>query len=134
MITAQLRLVNKPIIPYSIGQTATLQSRPLHFKHLFADGQQIIIALTLTPILVPSIARSSTLISNKLSLKKDKDGDIALPDAPKEIKVEANETLKVALPNKYDSNRKNLKSFILQVEIYFNFNEDKFDNYIAKSL
>ena len=70
-------------------------------------------ALTLTLISVLSITKSSTLISNKLSLKKDKDSDIALLDAPKEIKVEVNETLKVALLNKYDSNRKNLKSFIL---------------------
>ena len=70
-------------------------------------------APTPTPTPVPSITRSSTLSSNKLSLKKDKDGDIALLDAPKEIKVEANKTLKVALPNKYDGNRKNLKSFIL---------------------
>ena len=70
-------------------------------------------ALTPTPILVLSITRSSTLISNKLSLKKDKDSDIALLDAPKEIKVEVNETLKVAFPNKYNSNRKNLKLFIL---------------------
>ena len=70
-------------------------------------------APTLTPILVPSITRSSTSSSSKLSLKKDKDSDIALPDTPKEIKVEANKTLKVALLNKYDSNYKNLKSFIL---------------------
>ena len=70
-------------------------------------------APTLTPILVPSITRSSTLISNKLSLKKDKDSDITLLNALKEIKVEVNETLKVTLPNKYDSNRKNLKLFIL---------------------
>ena len=70
-------------------------------------------APTPTPILVPSIAGSSTLISNKLSLKKDKDSDIALLDTPKEIKVKVNETLKVAFPNKYDGNRKNLKLFIL---------------------
>ena len=70
-------------------------------------------ALTPTLILVPSIAGSSTLISNKLSLRKDKDGDITLLDTPKEIKVEVNKTLKVTFPNKYDSNRKNLKLFIL---------------------
>ena len=42
-----------------------------------------------------------------------KDNDITLLDAPKEIKVKVNETLKVTLPNKYNNNRKNLKLFIL---------------------
>ena len=70
-------------------------------------------APTPTLILILSITESSTLSSNKLSLKKDKDSDITLLDAPKEIKVEVNKTLKVILPNKYDSNYKNLKLFIL---------------------
>ena len=69
-------------------------------------------APTPTPTPTPSAAGSSTA-SSKPSPKTDKDGDIVLPDAPKEFKVEANEILKVALLDKYDSNYKNLKIFIL---------------------
>ena len=69
-------------------------------------------APTPTPTPTPSVAGNSTL-SSKLSLKIDKDSDIILLDTPKEFKIKANETLKVALLNKYDNNYKNLKIFIL---------------------
>ena len=69
-------------------------------------------APTPTPTPTPSITRSSTSDS-KPSLKIDKDSNIVLLDASKEFKVKANETLKVALLDKYNSNYKNLKIFIL---------------------
>ena len=52
-------------------------------------------------------------MSSKPSTKIDKDSDIILPNAFKEFKIEANETLKVALLDKYNSNYKNLEIFIL---------------------
>ena len=49
--------------------------------------------------------------------------------------IELKEAVKVALPDKFDSNRRNLMTFLLQMDIYFSFNEEKFkDNYNAKSL
>ena len=49
--------------------------------------------------------------------------------------IELKEAIKVALPDKFDGNRRNLTTFLLQMDIYFSFNEEKFeDNYNAKSL
>ncbi|RDL30191.1 uncharacterized protein BP5553_10469 [Venustampulla echinocandica] len=58
-----------------------------------------------------------------------------MSDLPYKFKVEANESIRVAFPDKYNSNRKDLETFIFQVEIYFNFNYEKFEaNYNQQSL
>ena len=39
------------------------------------------------------------------------------------------------MPDKFDGNRRNLIAFLLQIDLYFSFNEEKFnDNYTSKSL
>jgi len=58
--------------------------------------------------------------------------DIEMTDAPKEITI--NETLKIALPDKYQGSRQELDTFLLQLEIYFRFNEDKFTTKESKSI
>ncbi|APA15655.1 hypothetical protein sscle_15g104250 [Sclerotinia sclerotiorum 1980 UF-70] len=64
----------------------------------------------------------------------DKDGDIAMGgiEDPKEITV--TETLKVALPDRFTGNRQELETFLLQLEIYFQFNQDKFNHDADKSV
>ncbi|APA12629.1 hypothetical protein SS1G_03725 [Sclerotinia sclerotiorum 1980 UF-70] len=64
----------------------------------------------------------------------DKDGDIAMGgiEDPKEITV--TETLKVALPDRFTGNRQELETFLLQFEIYFQFNQDKFNHDADKSV
>ena len=47
-----------------------------------------------------------------------------MPNAP--IISELRETLCVKLPNTYSGNRKELEVFLLQVELYTHFNDDKF--------
>jgi hypothetical protein len=46
-------------------------------------------------------------------------------DEPHEITI--TETLRVALPDKYKGDRRKLEIFLLQVEIYITFNQDKFN-------
>jgi hypothetical protein len=72
----------------------------------------------------------------------DRDGDVDMnqedvdsnsnEDEPRELRLQ--ETLKVALPDKYSSNRKELDIFLLQLGMYFRFNADKFTTRDAKSL
>ncbi|EDO02460.1 hypothetical protein SS1G_04936 [Sclerotinia sclerotiorum 1980 UF-70] len=50
----------------------------------------------------------------------------------KEITV--TETLKVALPDRFTGNRQELETFLLQLEIYFQFNQDKFNHDADKSV
>ena len=47
-----------------------------------------------------------------------------MTDAP--IISELRETLRVKLPDTYSGNRKELEVFLLQVELYTHFNDDKF--------
>ncbi|RAL61048.1 hypothetical protein DID88_010389 [Monilinia fructigena] len=54
-----------------------------------------------------------------------------MTDAPKEITI--NETLKIALPDKYQGSRQELDTFLLQLEIYFRFNQDKFTEKESKN-
>ncbi|RAL65789.1 hypothetical protein DID88_005454 [Monilinia fructigena] len=58
--------------------------------------------------------------------------DVEMTDAPKEITI--NETLKIALPDKYQGSRQELDTFLLQLEIYFRFNQDKFTEKESKSI
>ncbi|KAM0179983.1 hypothetical protein ACHAPF_002516, partial [Botrytis cinerea] len=58
--------------------------------------------------------------------------DIEMIDALKEIII--NETLKIALSNKYQGSRQKLDTFLLQFEIYFRFNKDKFIIKESKSI
>ncbi|APA10081.1 predicted protein [Sclerotinia sclerotiorum 1980 UF-70] len=64
----------------------------------------------------------------------DKDGDIAMGgiEDPKEITV--TETLKVAMSDRFTGNRQELETFLLQLEIYFQFNQDKFNHDADKSV
>ncbi|APA10028.1 hypothetical protein sscle_05g047980 [Sclerotinia sclerotiorum 1980 UF-70] len=64
----------------------------------------------------------------------DKDGDIAIEgiEDPKEITVF--KTLKIALSDRFTGNRQELETFLLQLEIYFQFNQDKFNNDADKSV
>ena len=48
-----------------------------------------------------------------------------MPDAPPVVS-ELKETLWVKLPDTFSSNRKELKVFLMQVEVYQYFNDDKF--------
>ncbi|KAM0168119.1 hypothetical protein ACHAPF_011317, partial [Botrytis cinerea] len=50
--------------------------------------------------------------------------NIEMIDTPKKITI--NKTFKIALPNKYQDNQQKLNTFLLQLEIYFRFNKDKF--------
>src|SRR4051812_8817824 len=53
--------------------------------------------------------------------------DREMLDAPAEpIVTEITESLRVALPDKYHGDRKQLSAFLLQLELYFKFNDDKF--------
>jgi hypothetical protein len=63
-----------------------------------------------------------------MDLGSDSDDD----DEPRELIFQ--ETLKVALPDKYSGNRKELDTFLLQLGIYFRFNADKFNTRDTKSL
>ncbi|ELR07268.1 hypothetical protein GMDG_08339, partial [Pseudogymnoascus destructans 20631-21] len=47
-----------------------------------------------------------------------------MPDAP--TINELKETLRVKLPDTYSGNRKELEVFLLQVELYQHFNDEKF--------
>lgn len=48
-----------------------------------------------------------------------------MPDALPAVS-ELKETLRVKLPDTYSGNRKELEVFLLQVELYLHFNDDKF--------
>ncbi|RAL58210.1 hypothetical protein DID88_002313 [Monilinia fructigena] len=48
--------------------------------------------------------------------------------------ITINETLKIALPDKYQGSRQELDTFLLQLEIYFRFNQDKFTEKESKSI
>lgn len=95
-----------------------------------------------TPSSTGRAAATASLTASRVNLTpsssnaKDSDGDVEIPDAPtQEFKVEANESIRVALPDKYHGSRKELETFLLQVEIYFNFNDEKFtNNYNSRSL
>jgi hypothetical protein len=91
------------------------------------------------PAARPSAAAPATATS------ADRDGDIDMTrnnadnadsdsddDEPRELRLQ--ETLKVALPDKYSGNRKELDTFLLQLGMYFRFNADKFETNDAKSL
>jgi len=76
-----------------------------------------------TAVLSPkgsTVGTPSTLTSSQRPKPKDEE----MPNAP--IISELRETLRVKLPNTYSSNRKELKVFLLQVELYTHFNDDKF--------
>ncbi len=78
---------------------------------------------------------SRTDLTPQSSGSKKDDDNVSMTDAPKEFKVEANESIKVALPQRYQGDRKHLETFLLQMDIYFNFNEDKFEaNYNYRTL
>ena len=68
--------------------------------------------------------------SDKMDVDNDNDSDNKDGPAPFELK----EAVRVSQPDKFDGTRKSLNSFILQIEIYFSFNEDKFVTIYAKSL
>lgn len=74
-----------------------------------------------------TVGRSTPTLqsSNPSTSNRKGDGDIELPDA--DIKTtELTETLRVKLPDTFSGNRKDLEIFILQVELYMHFNDDKF--------
>ena len=48
--------------------------------------------------------------------------------------VELKETLRVKLPDTFSGNRKELEIFLLQVELYTHFNDDKFPTRESYSL
>lgn len=58
------------------------------------------------------------------SSQKSKPENEEMPDAP--AINELRETLRVKLPDTYSGNRKDLEVFLLQVELYQYFNDDKF--------
>ncbi|OBT70606.1 hypothetical protein VF21_10657 [Pseudogymnoascus sp. 05NY08] len=58
------------------------------------------------------------------SSQRSKPENEEMPDAP--AVNELRETLRVKLPDTYSGNRKDLKVFLLQVELYQYFNDDKF--------
>jgi hypothetical protein len=70
----------------------------------------------------PSASTTSTPPKEK---QEDRDGDEEMPDAGPVV-TELRETLRVKLPDTFSGNRKELEVFLLQVELYVNFNEDKF--------
>jgi hypothetical protein len=55
-------------------------------------------------------------------------------EVPEKFTVEANESLRVALPERYAGDRTKLKVFLLQVQIFFKFNEEKFLDYDSKTV
>jgi hypothetical protein len=61
---------------------------------------------------------------------QDDEGDVRM-DEPREITI--SETLRVALPDKYEGDRRELETFLLQVETYITFNQDKFNRRTAAS-
>ena len=62
--------------------------------------------------------------STPTSSQRPKPEDEEMTDAP--IISELRETLRVKLPDTYSGNRKELEVFLLQVELYTHFNDDKF--------
>jgi hypothetical protein len=64
---------------------------------------------------------------------QDTGSDVDMTEA-KEINVEAVESLKLALPDKFKGDRRELETFLLQIELYFTFNKDKFSDSTEQSL
>ena len=61
--------------------------------------------------------------------------EVSMPDAPEVEPFKLKEAVRVSQPDKFHGDRKNLNAFILQMEIYFSFNDDKFEeDYNSKSL
>jgi hypothetical protein len=86
-----------------------------------------------------SSTQAPPLAATTTPLPADRDGDVDMDpgsdsddDEPRELILQ--ETLKVALPDKYSGNRKELDTFLLQLGMYFRFNADKFNTRDAKSL
>ena len=52
--------------------------------------------------------------------------NVDMTDAPDPVVTELRETLRVKLPDTFSGNRKELEVFLLQVELYAHFNDDKF--------
>ena len=49
-----------------------------------------------------------------------------MTDVPELMIIELREILKVKLPDIFSSNRKELEVFLLQIELYIYFNDNKF--------
>jgi hypothetical protein len=63
----------------------------------------------------------------------NQDDDVVMGDTPP-TNLKLQETLKVANPDKFHRDRRELETFLLQFGIYFRFNPDKFDTLDAKSI
>ncbi|KFY68871.1 hypothetical protein V496_00694 [Pseudogymnoascus sp. VKM F-4515 (FW-2607)] len=66
------------------------------------------------------IGRPKTPTPSSSQIKENEE----MPDAPPIS--ELRETLRVKLPDTYSGNQKELEVFLLQVELYSHFNDDKF--------
>ena len=73
---------------------------------------------------VGSKGKAAAIPTTPTSSQKSKPENEDMPDAP-EV-TELRETLRVKLPDTYSGNRKDLEVFLLQVELYTHFNDDKF--------
>ncbi|KAH8669658.1 hypothetical protein BGZ60DRAFT_564109 [Tricladium varicosporioides] len=76
------------------------------------------------PALVPAV------VSPEVPIIEETGDDVPIPDAPpvKELKVDAVESLKLKLPETFDSTRENLRTFLLQLRVYTRFNDKKFED------
>lgn len=80
------------------------------------------------PVATPTgstVGTSSASTTPLKGKKEDRDGDEEMPDVEPAV-AELRETLRVKLPDTYSGNRKELEVFLLQVELYTHFNDDKF--------
>ena len=87
----------------------------------------------------PSASRTNLTPTSSKSSGKNKEvdmnsnDDIDMTDTPAPFRLR--ESVRVSQPDKFDGNRKNLNAFLLQTDLYFSFNKDKFDDdYNSKSL
>ncbi|RAL58554.1 hypothetical protein DID88_003330 [Monilinia fructigena] len=81
---------------------------------------------------IPTASMAANSSSRSQQAPASNFDDVEMTDAPKEITI--NETLKIALPDKYQGSRQELDTFLLQLEIYFRFNQDKFTEKESKSI
>lgn len=70
--------------------------------------------------------KGSVIGTPSSSSKEKEEVDEEMVDAPEPTVVDLKETLRVKLPDTFSGNRKDLEVFLLQVELYTHFNEDKF--------
>ncbi|OAF55947.1 hypothetical protein VC83_08020 [Pseudogymnoascus destructans] len=90
----------------------------LHFEHHFYE------ALAHTQSNMSVVSSKGKTPTMPTSSQRSKPENEEMPDAP--TINELKETLRVKLPDTYSGNRKELEVFLLQVELYQHFNDEKF--------